>query len=97
MQMLNGTPCEWLYGQAAKTGDLLRQAREALAEMAPNGRDYCHPGGDEEFSKVRQQHREADAALRAVQAYVLERHEAIADSPLAAWNNPRTGDRFDNA
>ena len=58
----NGTSKQALYDQMRAAWDALRAARRAIADAAPNGRDY-YPQGDEAFREAVRQHH---ARLKAV-------------------------------
>lgn len=59
---LNGTSREELIRLRCEAGQKIREALAALAEMAPNGRDYYPEPG--RFEKARAQHDLRAAALR---------------------------------
>jgi hypothetical protein len=77
---LNGSAPEALLNAARKAAELLREAEAALAEMAPNGRDY-YLQGEAAWGMAQAQHRARIEALRAtrveVEAFWLDLDERI--------------------
>ena len=74
----NGTSRDVLLTQRSDFGAALRAALVALADMAPNGRDfYPEPGRLERALAV---HRKREMVLREMLSYVQDEAEAIADA-----------------
>lgn len=64
---LNGTSPERLVEALETAYDKLREAREALAETAPNGRDY-YPQGPQALYAAQDEHLARDNKLQQVMA-----------------------------
>jgi hypothetical protein len=75
----NGTGREALLEQQTNAGAAIRKALEALAQAAPNGRDF-YPQGDGAYSKASAEHAARMEKLRSVLTEVGDLAEAIADA-----------------
>lgn len=72
---LNGTSEEELIELRSNFLQKLREAREALSEMSPNGRDYYPVDGL--FQKAMEQHRKRDAVLEQLMSDIREETSKI--------------------
>ena len=77
----NGTSREALIDQRCAAGARVREALAALAEMAPNGRDYYPEPG--RFELARAQHNRRAAALRWLLEELQAEAEALAEGDPA--------------
>jgi hypothetical protein len=78
---LNGTSRDALAGAYIEAGQHVYAAMKALAEAAPNGRDY-YPLGAGAFSEAQREHEARMAKLRDVYAEISDLVEHVVDTPL---------------
>lgn len=74
----NGTRASELLRQRFDVIRALHTTLDALAQAAPNGRDY-YPGGDGLYAAARAQHKRRRATLLALLEEIENESEAIAD------------------
>lgn len=72
----NGTHKDSLIEERTKVLGFIRDAEKALAEMAPNGRDYYHTGN---FAAAKAQHSRRQQILDSLRQEIEQETEAIAD------------------
>jgi hypothetical protein len=77
---LNGTSRDELMTQVCDAARALQAAMEALAQMAPNGRDYYVQSPDA-CAQAGREHRERIAKVKEVYDEVTRLGEAILDAP----------------
>lgn len=75
---LNGTGAEALLRQLEEAGSALRTALNAVADAAPNARDY-YVQGDGAFEKAKKEHAARIDSLRHVLNEIVEIHAHIVD------------------
>jgi hypothetical protein len=76
----NGTSRQELVRQLEEACNAIRQAERALAEAAPNGRDY-YPQGDDAIKAAQQQHFQRQDRLQSVRSELEIIWEKIQESP----------------
>jgi hypothetical protein len=77
---LNGTSRERLTASLEAAATLLHAALAALAETAPNARDY-YPQGDGAFEDARKEHEIRVALVEKARREIVDLWEAIEDAP----------------
>lgn len=77
---LNGSGRQSLLSHYMIARVKLREARAALVDCEPNGRDY-YPQGDVAFNHARAEHLARLAGLDAVDAELAALAQAVADAP----------------
>lgn len=76
---LNGTSPDALIDQLSKVVNAIRDARNALAEAAPNARDYYTQNPDV-FTRARIEHNVRDSWLKTIADECMEIAEHVADA-----------------
>lgn len=89
---MNGTPPEQLVEQLLKAYRAVDDAMSALAEAAPNGRDY-YPQGPDAVQEATEEHWSRIKKLRSVYAdleeMVISVQDEIDERAARARRNPR--------
>lgn len=76
---INGTSREALSAQFAEVLKALQRALEAMADAAPNARDY-YPQGESAFRLARAEHESRIACVRAIREDYYRLYESVEKS-----------------